>query len=61
MPAKKPKPLPKKKRQSTRTTDPGQSARFLEMAKKLEVDESGEAFERAINVIVPPPRKPKPK
>jgi hypothetical protein len=43
----------KKKRSRTRTTDPVQSARFLEMAKKLETDESGVAFERALGVIVP--------
>jgi hypothetical protein len=52
----KSKSKPKKKRPSTRTTDPVQSARFLEMAKKLEVDESGEAFERALDVVVPKPK-----
>ena len=48
----------KRKQKSIPTTDPGQSARFLETAKKLEDDESGAAFERAMDVIAP---KPKPK
>ena len=30
--------------------------RFVETAKALEVDESGKAFERAMEVIVPPRR-----
>ena len=51
----------KKKRRSpgTRTTDPAQSARFLEMAKKLEVDESGAAFDRALDAVVPKEKKNK--
>lgn len=51
MPAKR-KPSAKKKRKA-RTKDPAQSARFLEMAKKLEADESGAAFERALDVVAP--------
>ena len=31
-----------------------QHQRFVETAKALEVDESGEAFERAINLVVAP-------
>lgn len=31
-----------------------QFQRFVETAKALEVDESGEAFERAMTVIAPP-------
>lgn len=31
-----------------------QHQRFVETAKALEVDESGEAFERAMKVIAPP-------
>lgn len=31
-----------------------QHERFVETAKSLEVDESGEAFERAMRVIAPP-------
>jgi len=33
-----------------------QSARFIETARKIGVDESGKEFERAIKVIVPPRR-----
>jgi hypothetical protein len=43
----------RKKKRSTRTTDPAQSARFLEMAKKMEVDETGEQFAKAMEVLVP--------
>jgi hypothetical protein len=52
MPAKRPS-RKKKRSRNTRTTDPAQSARFLEMAKKLEVDESGEAFRRAVDTLIP--------
>lgn len=55
MAAKKPKQK-KKRSRSTRTTDPAQSARFLETAKKLEADESGEAFSRAVDVLIPKPK-----
>lgn len=34
-----------------------QFQRFVETAKALEVDESGEAFERAMQVIAPSPRQ----
>ena len=58
MPANKSKPKPKKrKRSAIPTTDPAQSARFLEMAKKLEVDESGAAFERAMGIVAPKKQK----
>jgi hypothetical protein len=53
MAAKQKSKSKRKKTPSTRTTDPAQSARFLEIAKKLEVDESGEAFERALDAVVP--------
>ena len=43
----------KTKRKRTPTTDPAQSARFLEAAKSLGVDESGESFERALDAVVP--------
>jgi hypothetical protein len=36
-----------------------QHQRFVETAKALEVDESGEAFERAMKVITPPTGRPK--
>lgn len=41
----KPKPRP---------DNPEQSARFIEAAKAAQVDETGEAFERAFKRIVPP-------
>lgn len=37
--------------------DPEQYQRFLEAARELGVDETGEAFERALRVVLPP-RKP---
>lgn len=57
MPAKNPSRKKKRSQKRTRTTDPAQYARFLEMAKKLETDESGAAFERALDAVV---RKKKP-
>jgi len=40
------------------TEDKEQSARFVEAARELEVDESGESFKRAVERIIPakPPR-----
>lgn len=38
-----------------------QFARFVETAKALQVDESGATFERAMKVIAPPVKLPKPK
>lgn len=40
--------------------DEAQSKRFIEDAKPLEVDESGDAFKRAMGVVVPSKDKPKP-
>lgn len=42
---------PTEKRKKENQTD--QSQRFIETARELEADESGEAFERAMNVLVP--------
>ena len=53
MAAKKPSRVKKKSRKRTPTSDPEQSARFLEMAKKLEADESGNAFDQALSAILP--------
>ena len=47
----------KKRRPKIRRTDPKQSARFIKAAKELGLDQSGEAFERAMDQIVP--KKPK--
>ena len=57
MPAKNPSRKKKRSQKRTRTTDPAQYARFLEMAKKLEADETGKSFERVMNVIAPKGRK----
>lgn len=40
-------------------TDPEQSKKFLETAKALEVDKTGEQFEAALKVVVRPHDKPK--
>lgn len=52
---RRPKPSPK-----LAPDDEAQSKRFIEDAKLLEVDETGDAFERAMGVVVPPKEKPKP-
>ena len=52
----KPKP---RKRSKIKRTDKEQSARFIAAAKELGLDETGDAFERAMNTLVP--RKPKAK
>lgn len=45
---------PEAGRGKIKTTDPEQSARFIEAAREVGVDESGEAFERAFDKIVSP-------
>lgn len=50
--AKKPKPEP---------DDKEQSSRFVETAKSLGVDESGKNFDRAMNLVAPSKSKPMPK
>jgi hypothetical protein len=52
----KPKPAPK--RQNLKPDDPEQSKRFVEAAREIEADETGEAFRRAFEKIVPRKRKP---
>lgn len=49
MPKAKPKPKDEKP----------QRERFIETAREVGVDESGEAFERAIKKIVPQSQRPK--
>jgi hypothetical protein len=47
-------PLVKRKRKKKqKTEDKAQSKRFIETARALGADESGEAFERALNIIAP--------
>jgi hypothetical protein len=57
--AQRPKAKPKSKgRKSTAgTTDKAQSARFIETARMLGVDETGKEFDRAVRSIVPPKSK----
>lgn len=43
--------MPKKKSKDTQSA---QSKRFVETARALGVDESGRAFERALEVVTPP-------
>jgi hypothetical protein len=42
------------KRQNPKQDDPEQSRRFVETARQIEADETGEAFRRAFEKIVPP-------
>jgi hypothetical protein len=42
----------KRKRKSQKNTDKKQSARFIETARELGVDENGEKFGRAISKII---------
>jgi hypothetical protein len=48
------KPRAGPKRQNLKPDDPEQSKRFVEAAREIEADESGEAFRRALEKIVPP-------
>ena len=46
--------------------DAAQTARFIEDAKLIDADKTGDAFSRALNAVVPVPakgstKKPKPK
>jgi hypothetical protein len=47
----------KKRRPKGKPDNPAQSRRFIEAAKSLGVDESGKAFKRAMDKLVP--KKPK--
>ena len=52
----------KKRKRRTEPNNKAQSERFIRAAKALGVDESGEAFERALDAVVPkapPPRRTK--
>jgi hypothetical protein len=48
----KPKAAPK--RPAPKPDDPEQSKRFIETARQIEADETGETFRRAFERIVPP-------
>ena len=57
MATKKQAPAAKRRKRPTHpTSDPAQSARFVEMAKKLGADDEA-AFERAIGVLAPRKKK----
>jgi len=43
----------RKRKPKGKPDNPAQSKRFIEAAKKLGVDESGEAFSKALNKLVP--------
>jgi hypothetical protein len=46
--------MPKRKEEPTPETVAAQRQRFIEKAKELGVDETGEEFERAFAKVVPP-------
>ena len=52
---------PKKRKATPKLTDKKQSERFIETARKLGVDESGEGFEEAISRVLPKQRLPQTK
>lgn len=56
----KPKRKPEAKPAVPKPDDPEQSKRFVETAREIEADETGEAFRRAFARIVPP-KSPTPK
>jgi hypothetical protein len=47
----------KKRKRRTEPDSKAQSKRFIKAAKALDVDESGEAFKRALDKLVPRKRK----
>lgn len=44
---------PRKRKPKAEPDDPVQSGRFVESAKALGVDESGKAFKRALDALLP--------
>lgn len=52
------RPKAKPKRKDRKDTDKEQSARFIETARELGVDESGEKFEKVFKeILLPRPKK----
>jgi len=47
---------PKKKKAKPKLSDKEQSERFIQTARKLRVDESGENFEKTFRAVVKPNR-----
>jgi hypothetical protein len=54
MKTKRNRDQPEAKRRVPKPDDPEQSRRFVEAARQIEADETGEAFDRAFRKIVPP-------
>jgi len=52
-------PKPKKRKPKTEPDNPAQSARFIESAKALGVDETGAGFKRALDAVLPKKRTKK--
>lgn len=48
----------KPKKPSRKLSQKEQSERFIATARELEVNESGDAFEKAVGVVLPQMRKP---
>jgi hypothetical protein len=49
----KAKPKPKGRKSTAGRTDEAQSERFIETARMLQVDETGEKFNRAMRALAP--------
>ena len=47
----------KKRKRKRPTEDKAQSERFIAEAKRLQADEGGAAFERAMDIFAPKPKK----
>ena len=46
------------KTKTSRRDDPEQSKRFIDMARELEPDETGEAFDKAFKTVARPAKRP---
>jgi hypothetical protein len=51
----------RKRRRKVKPDNPAQSKRFMEAAKALGVDESGDAFGKVLGKMLTPKTKPKPR
>jgi hypothetical protein len=51
------RPKAKPKRRGQKNTDKKQSERFIQFAREMGADESGEKFERAAHVLIPTKKK----
>jgi hypothetical protein len=55
--AQRPKAKPKSKGRKGISTDKAQSARFIETARNLEVEEDGHSFKKAFDKLLPPKKR----